>query len=43
MMAVLVVCLLASFAIGIHRLATTPQEIFTPTSDSWNSLRWPER
>lgn len=41
-MVVLVLCLIASFAIGGYKLMTTPVEVFTPTSDAWDTLRWPE-
>lgn len=41
-MVVLVLCLVASVAIGTYKLATTPVEVFTPTSDAWDTLRWPE-
>lgn len=39
---VLIICLVASVAIGSYKLLTTPVEVFTPTSDSWNTLRWPD-
>lgn len=41
MMAILVVCLAASFVIGTYTLATTPEEVFTPTRDAWGTLQWP--
>ena len=41
-MVVLVLCLVASFAIGSYKLATTPVEVFTPTTDAWGTLQWPE-
>lgn len=42
-MVVLVLCLVASIAIGGYKLMTTPVEVFTPTSDAWGTLEWPER
>lgn len=41
-MVVLVLCLIASIAIGSYRLATTPVEVFKPTADAWGTLEWPE-
>lgn len=41
-MIVLVVCLVASFVIGGYNLITTPVEVFTPTSDAWGTLEWPD-
>lgn len=41
-MVVLVLCLVASLAIGSYKLITTPVEVFTPASDAWDTLRWPE-
>lgn len=40
-MVVLILCLIASFAIGGYKLLTTPVEVFTPASDAWGTLRWP--
>jgi hypothetical protein len=37
----LIVCLLASLVIGGYKLATTPIEVFTPSSDAWGTLQWP--
>lgn len=41
-MVVLVLCLIASFAVGSYKLMTTPVEVFTPTTDAWGTLQWPE-
>jgi len=41
MMAVLILCLIASFAIGSYKLATTPEPVFTPAPGAWDTLQWP--
>jgi hypothetical protein len=40
-MVVLVICLLASIAIGTIRLATTPQEILGDGFRGWQGQRFP--
>ena len=41
MMAVLVVCLVASMVIGAVRLSTTPEYAFSPSDQGWRGVQLP--